>query len=63
MQELGRRLRKLDGQNRERAKEAVLLEKVNTKQAEYATAAERLTGGTRSANLDSTGKPVSNRVG
>jgi len=37
-------------QLRERAKEvAVLEERMNTKQAKYATAAERLTGETRSA--------------
>jgi len=50
MQELERQLRKLDEQNHELAKEvAVLRADMNTKQAEYATAAERLTGETRSA--------------
>jgi len=48
--ELAGQLRELKEQNQERAKEiAVLEERMNTKHAEYATAAERLTGETRSA--------------
>ncbi len=48
--DLENRTRKVEEQNHERAKEvAVLRADMNTKQAEYATAAERLTGETRSA--------------
>jgi len=51
--ELAGQLRELKEQNQERAKEiAVLEERMNTKHAEYATAAERLTGETRSAMAD-----------
>ncbi len=49
-QGLKKQLEKLKKQNQERAKEiAVLEEKINTKQAKYATAAEKLTGETRAA--------------